>query len=530
MTTISTVIQSQSAPPSKLPHSSREPLLFKPVWGDWQAPLLVSLFALVLRLIDHKSFFYDEFFSLSMARTDWSTFFHLIRVREANMALYYVALHFWCHLGTSALLLRFPSILLGAGSVLLTFMLGRLLFGPKAALLASVLLALNPFHILYSQELRSYSLLVFLTTLSTIVFIALIEGKGKRSHWVAYGLLAGAATYVHIFAFLIPVSHALSLLARPRGTIPWRTLLRGYIMAFAVASLMLAYIVKNFRAQQIGWVPKVGFTQLPQMIRALSGDGGNFLMVLFLLALLAALVATFRNKDGDRWRIALAWSLFAAPLIIVLAMSFKRSLFIPRFLIIVLVPMTLLVAFGMSALEKKWIRWSAAFLVLGATVITLPAYYQWEGYNDWKSTARFIMDHSREGDVIVFNEPFLIPDYKYYASGGPQVVAPVMKDAEFWVGHELSKDLQLMQAARTSPRVWLVEVDEPVTDADKLAYHFGTSVPWTMGPNQETSRFSVVSRVDGSKAAGELGQSFPYVYVKRFAGLRVFLFSRSGCL
>jgi hypothetical protein len=38
-------------------------ILFKPESRDLQAPLLVSLFALVLRLIDHKSFFYDEFFS-----------------------------------------------------------------------------------------------------------------------------------------------------------------------------------------------------------------------------------------------------------------------------------------------------------------------------------------------------------------------------------------------------------------------------------------------------------------------------------
>jgi uncharacterized membrane protein len=52
-------------------------------------------------------------------------------------------------------------------------------------MLAGLLLPLNAFFIRYAQEARSYSLLVFLTTLSSYFFVRGVE-RPSWKHWASY--------------------------------------------------------------------------------------------------------------------------------------------------------------------------------------------------------------------------------------------------------------------------------------------------------------------------------------------------------
>jgi hypothetical protein len=53
-----------------------------------------------------KSLWWDEGFSVWLARLDWPTAWQLMRTAEANMMLYYVLLHFWLRLGMSEVAVR----------------------------------------------------------------------------------------------------------------------------------------------------------------------------------------------------------------------------------------------------------------------------------------------------------------------------------------------------------------------------------------------------------------------------------------
>src|SRR5688572_7802788 len=57
--------------------------------------------------------------------------------------------------------LRLPSALAGAGAVPLLYAWARRRFGHPTAVWAALLLAINPLHIHYSQEMRNYAFLVF---------------------------------------------------------------------------------------------------------------------------------------------------------------------------------------------------------------------------------------------------------------------------------------------------------------------------------------------------------------------------------
>ena len=67
---------------------------------DWLTLLLLFAAGIAIRLesLASKPFWFDECFSVEVARISWPNFLHLLWWREANMSLYYVLLRIWLSL------------------------------------------------------------------------------------------------------------------------------------------------------------------------------------------------------------------------------------------------------------------------------------------------------------------------------------------------------------------------------------------------------------------------------------------------
>ena len=114
-----------------------------------------------------KPLWFDEAFSVEVARLDWPNFLHLLWWREANMSFYYLLLRVWLHLGHSPYFIRSLSVIIAAATLPAIYWLARLLFDHRVALISAALFTFNAYDVRYSQEARSYSLLVLLATLSS---------------------------------------------------------------------------------------------------------------------------------------------------------------------------------------------------------------------------------------------------------------------------------------------------------------------------------------------------------------------------
>jgi 4-amino-4-deoxy-L-arabinose transferase-like glycosyltransferase len=80
--------------------------------------------------------------------------------------LHAALLHLWCGLfGWGELAVRLPQAITSAAAIPLLFLVARPLFGDRRALAAALLLAVNPFHIWYAQEVRNYSLVMLFAVL-----------------------------------------------------------------------------------------------------------------------------------------------------------------------------------------------------------------------------------------------------------------------------------------------------------------------------------------------------------------------------
>ena len=85
-----------------------------------------------------------------------------------------------------------PQALMGAGTTLCTFLIGRELFGSIVGLLASLIAALYPYYVVHDTALQETGMFTFLTALS--VFLLLRAGRSASfPKWVAAGLALGAA-------------------------------------------------------------------------------------------------------------------------------------------------------------------------------------------------------------------------------------------------------------------------------------------------------------------------------------------------
>jgi hypothetical protein len=88
--------------------------------------------------------------------------------------------------------LRLPSALAGAGAVPLLYAWARRRFGHPTAVWAALLLAINPLHIHYSQELRNYAFLVFFVLAGCVLLDRLLAQWSRRGAAAFAGCAAAA--------------------------------------------------------------------------------------------------------------------------------------------------------------------------------------------------------------------------------------------------------------------------------------------------------------------------------------------------
>ncbi len=105
---------------------------------------------------------------------------------EPHPPLFYLSQHFWLYLfGNGEAAMRSLGVLISIGAIAISYHLGLLLLGHRGGLFLAALLAVNPFYLFHSLNLRMYGPLVLWTLLTTLSLLQLI-----RLHKVRWANLA----------------------------------------------------------------------------------------------------------------------------------------------------------------------------------------------------------------------------------------------------------------------------------------------------------------------------------------------------
>src|SRR6202008_5065395 len=110
---------------------------------------------------------------------------------ECPPPLYSILAWVWSKVfGTGEVGLRSLSALFGTATIPLAFVLGREVAGRTTGLVAAALCAFNPLLVWYSQEARSYALLVLLTGLTLVALLRVLDDPSPRrlAVWAAISI------------------------------------------------------------------------------------------------------------------------------------------------------------------------------------------------------------------------------------------------------------------------------------------------------------------------------------------------------
>jgi 4-amino-4-deoxy-L-arabinose transferase-like glycosyltransferase len=320
---------------------------------------LLTALAAALRFatLGVQSFHHDEV--ITVARVINGSFVHMlhsVKRSESNPPLYYVLAWGWAKaFGTSEVGIRSLSALLGTLTVPVAYAIGAELASRRAGLIAAGLLAVNPMLIWYSQEARSYALLVLFCTISLLFFVrALRSGSGRDlALWSLSSALALCSHYFAVFAIAI---EALWLLVALRSR--WRAVLPalGFIALTGLALLPL--ISAQINPTHIDWIEESPLSSrfFQTGVSFLIGETGHviaepprvhfaLLPVILIVAavLIAAALGTRRERRGALLGLVVG---LGVGVLALLAALVGKDYVVERNLLPALVPLAIAAAIG----------------------------------------------------------------------------------------------------------------------------------------------------------------------------------------
>ncbi|NJN99268.1 MAG: hypothetical protein HC875_36830 [Anaerolineales bacterium] len=206
--------------------------------------IVLAGFGLRLYRLGADSLWYDETVSAFLASASPA---ELVThtARDIHPPGYYLLLHFWTlAAGHSEFALVFFSLGFGLLLIPLTYQLARLLGNRQVAIWAALLVAVSPYHLWYSQEVRMYTLGAVLGICAAYCGLRALSHPDRVGSpglfWAGYGAAAVAGLYtLYYFAFLLLVLNGLFLLYTLRPAFRLRAL-RFLVLANGLA--LLAYL------------------------------------------------------------------------------------------------------------------------------------------------------------------------------------------------------------------------------------------------------------------------------------------------
>ncbi|RLC77607.1 MAG: hypothetical protein DRI61_11230 [Chloroflexi bacterium] len=418
--------------------------------GDFQPPYRKTLIALLLgaaflRLLNlgTQSLWFDEIITWLRATLPFGQFLEFSRTNIVHPPLYFLLMRLVSYLGTDEFTLRFPSACLGIIGVASMYSLVRKLYGRKVGLVAAALLAVNPFHIWYSQEARMYAL-VFLESL--FIGFYFLRGRGYETWGDGAGLLVFSAfAYVtHYFCLLLPLAQYFYILLKFRET---HCLLRRWVLLQALAAIpigtwVIFIALSPEKHMGIGWIPKPGLADLLLTLVnfgvTLPGHLDIWSGIAFIPFGISLAWAAWRNRDRAWW---LSWLFIPPAVVLFISLTTGRHFYADRFFSICLPAFFLMLGWGAGSLPSlRWRRALIALLLLASLAGLLrmhlsPLFIR----EDWRGVCAFLQAQWRAGDLVVVDrEAWRIPLH-YYGCEFPVLVKeswevkPGQRQGRVWI-------------------------------------------------------------------------------------------------
>jgi 4-amino-4-deoxy-L-arabinose transferase-like glycosyltransferase len=393
--------------------------------GAFVSLLLISLYVRTREI--GIGFWIDEGLSVGISNRPLGQIPHALR-EDGSPPLYYVLLHFWMALsGHGEAGVRAMSLLFALLAIPVAWWAAAKAFrSARAAWIAALLAALNPFLSQYAQEARMYSLVALLIFPATACFLRAYAmdaaTRQERRPWIAgFAVSVAAALYTHNWPIFFAVAAAGAWVGLYRIAPSERRseLIRDGLLGFGGAVVLY-----------LPWLPttlyQAAHTGAPWSDRptpsGLSDVGTQLLgrvpQIVLLICAGAGLLALLRPRGEaqrftERGRVVLTLVVLGVGTVVLAWLASQASpAWANRYLAVALAPWLLLAAGGLAFAGRLGLVGLALVVVMWAQ----------DAAPSEKSNVRPVMqaiDPSlRPGDLVISTQPETLAVLRYYAVDG----------------------------------------------------------------------------------------------------------------
>jgi 4-amino-4-deoxy-L-arabinose transferase-like glycosyltransferase len=363
-------------------------------------------------------FWMDEGLSVGISSHSLTSIPGVLR-HDGSPPLYYLLLHVWMSVaGSSESATHALSLIFGVLAVPIGAWVAWSLFGLRAAMIAAVLFAFNPFLTAYSQETRMYTLMSLLGLLAAAGFIHGFIYRRRR--WlILFTISQTLMLYTHAWGIFFGVGAALALIPIWFNTDDRRGLVRDAIFSFGTAAVLYLPWVPTllYQASHTGspWDSAPNFGAPVQISRNLMG-GDRATTALVLAAAIGLAALWLRGRRSSREGLTM-WVLMIFPAG-TLAFGWLVSRFSPawqyRYFAPVLAALLLLAAWGMARARGVGLIALALVVIFWANPSSFTPQYK----SDMRDVSGEMSPYLHRGDLVIVGQPEQVPLAWYYLPSG----------------------------------------------------------------------------------------------------------------
>jgi mannosyltransferase len=388
----------------------------------------------------------DEAATLTSTGRSWPELWTELGTIDAVHGFYYALIRLITSVfGHSLLTIRLVSAVVVGVTAALVVVLGRTLGGPRLGVASGFAFVLVPRVVWAAGEGRMYSFVMLAAVGSTLLLLAAARRTAApaRRAWALYGVVAALGVLLNLWLVLLVVAHgaALLLVARSAGRrsslAAWRVAPRALagwtVVAGAIGLGTVPWAVALMsQSRQVAWIEPVSartvrFFVVDGWFRSAIDFSPEGVLTLAIVPVAWALIgiavlSTIRSRVLDRRRAhgpsVRAGSSLVDPVLFVLPLAFLPSLLLitataagirsyaPHYASMSAPFVAVLLATGVLALGRKWLRVLAGALLVATAVpnlvaLRLPA-TKADGY--WAPTAATVAEqrHSDDAEGVWF--------------------------------------------------------------------------------------------------------------------------------
>lgn len=344
--------------------------------------LILFIIALGFRfLYMDNALWYDEACSWATATDNAGIMHNLLNVDLQHTPLYFVLLKFWIKFfGQSETAMRSLSLIFGALTVPFSYIVGNKI--SKNAIFSSMVCAVSPLLVLFSSEVRMYSLVVFLVLLS-INFLIDYEQKGDKKSLLKLVGINILIPYTFVGGILYNLSliicYSAYLLKNKKDKL--RQYLSFEVIEFSFLIPYFILISHYAKLRSIFVISHEGILKFSHVIDAIRNffgatietniywvsDGSyniNFKFALLVIIPCIYFVIGFIKvlKSENKFIKTLSTILLCNFIFAVIFAVFKVNVFTSRYILYLLPPVIMLSVIGLS--EKFSVKHFKTFLIL----------------------------------------------------------------------------------------------------------------------------------------------------------------------